>query len=119
MRLRPKSIGQVLGDAFQSARPAILQLGQDVKAGRDSNGRGKKRKWEYTDFEEDDEDEEIEKAKRRPRRIRPQNQSRSASQEMSNDQDIEDEKYAGFQPGEHLSMSGNSITLLTIPQTMA
>ena len=105
MKLRPNSIVQELVDAFQTARPVILQLGKDAKASRYSGGRGKKRKVDDTDFEEDEEDEEdegVENTKSGRRKTRSQCQSHSTSHEMIMAQAVDDDNDGDFQPGKRV-----------------
>ena len=102
MKLRPNSIIQELVDAFQTARPVILQLGKDAKASRDSGGRGKKRKVDDTDFEEDEEDEGVENTRSGRRKTRSQCKSHSNSHEMIIAQAVDDDKDGDFQPSKRV-----------------
>ena len=72
LRLRSNWAVQELVDAFQRARPSILQMGRDVKVmGRAENGMGKKRKVRETDGEDTDSEEELRStAERRNTRAR-------------------------------------------------
>lgn len=108
MKLRPNSIVQELVDAFQTARPVILQLGKDAKASRGSGGRTKKRKVEDTDFEEDEEDEGVENTRSGRRKTRSQCQSHSTSHEIIMAQAVDDDK--DFQPRKRVCWQEKCIT---------
>ena len=55
LRLRPNWIVQELVDAFQAARPDVLQLGKDVTAFREDVKQGnRKRKLEVTDTDDEE-----------------------------------------------------------------
>ena len=99
MKLRPNSIVQELVDAFQTARPVILQLGHDAKALEERGVLGNKRKIEHTDFEEDEEDEEDGKANSGRRSTTSQRQRHSTFDEVSTAQATNDDEDNNFQPG--------------------
>ena len=83
LRLRPNWIVQELVDAFQLARPEILQLGQDVvhykKAGEHGN---KKRRLEIMDS---DEEEAFSESNTRRRMTRSQRKVEKSDETMNDD----------------------------------
>lgn len=95
MKLRSNAIIQELVDVFQTARPIVLQLGQEVKATR--NGlvqRAKKRKLEDTDMEDD---EKVDKPENGRRKTRSRQQGNPTVVEASMDQAMRDEEDSDFQ----------------------
>ena len=97
MKLRSNAIIQELVDVFQTARPIVLQLGQELKASRDGLGQGtKKRKLEETDIEDD---EKVDKPYNGRRKTRSRQQSDPSVGELSMDQAMRDEKDSDSQPG--------------------
>ena len=108
MKLRSNAIIQELVDVFQTARPVVLQLGQEVKATRDGLvQRAKKRKLEDTDIEDD---EKVDKPYNGRRKTRSQQQSNPSIVEPSMDQAMSDEKDSDFQPGGLIRLSLESVT---------
>ena len=97
MKLRSNAIIQELVDVFQTARPVVLQLGQELKATRDRLVQGtKKRKLEDTDIEDD---ERVDKPHNGRRKTRSRQQSSPSVVERSIDQAMRDENDSDFQPG--------------------
>ena len=97
MKLRSNAIIQELVDLFQTARPVVLQLGQEVKATRDGLvRRAKKRKLDDTDIEDDG---KVDKPYNGRRKTRSQQQSNPSVVELSTDQAMRDEQDSDFQPG--------------------
>ena len=97
MKLRSNAIIQELVDVFQTARPIVLQLGQEVKGTRDRPvERAKKRKLEDTDIEDD---EMVDKPYNGRRKTRSQQQSNPSVISPSMDQAMRDEKDSDLQPG--------------------
>ena len=108
MKLRSNAIIQELVDVFQTARPVVLQLGQEVKATRDGLvQRAKKRKLEDTDIEDD---EKVDKPYNGRRKTRSQQQSNPSVVEPSMDQAMRDEEDSDFQPGGLIRLSLESVT---------
>ena len=100
MKLRSNAIIQELVDVFQTARPVVLQLGQELKATVDGViQRTKKRKLEDTDIEDD---EEVGKPYNGRRKTRSRQQSNPSVVEPSMDQAMRDEKDSDFQPGGYI-----------------
>lgn len=97
IKLRLNTIVQELVDAFQVARPVVLQLVEDVKALKEQGGKlNGKRKLEETDIEEDDVREKIEG---QGRRTRSQYRKYSPSHDLPIAQEVDDDKDEDFQPG--------------------
>ena len=97
MKLRSNAIVQELVDVFQTARPIVLQLGQEIKVTRDGPvERAKKRKLEDTDIEDD---EMMDKPYNGRRKTRSQQQSNPSVIEPSIDQAMRGEKDTALQPG--------------------
>ena len=97
MKLRSNAIIQELVDVFQTARPVVLQLGQELKANRDGLVQvTKKRKLEDTDIEDD---EKVDKPYNGRRKTRSRQQSNPSVVELSMDQAMRDDRDSDFQPG--------------------
>ena len=97
MKLRSNAIIQELVDVFQTARPVVLQLGQELKANRDGLVQvTKKRKMEDTDIEDD---EKVDKPYNGRRKTRSRQQSNPSVVELSMDQAMRDDRDSDFQPG--------------------
>ncbi len=108
MKLRSNAIIQELVDVFQTARPMVLQLGQEVRATRDGLvQRAKKRKFEDTDIEDD---EEVDKPYNGRRKKRSRQQSNPSVAELSMDQALRDERDSDLQPGGSIRLSLESVT---------
>ena len=108
MKLRSNAIIQELVDVFQTARPVVLQLGQEVKATRDGLlQRANKRKLEDTDIEDD---EKVDKPYNGRRKTRSQQQSNPSVVEPNMDQALGGETDSDSQPGGFIRLSLESVT---------
>lgn len=97
MKLRSNALIQELVDVFQTARPVVLQLGQELKATRDGLIQGtKKRKFEDTDIEDD---ERVDEPYNGRRKTRSRQQWSPSVIKQSIDQAMRDENDSDFQPG--------------------
>ena len=102
MKLRPNSTVQELVEAFKTARPTILRVGQNVEAAKEGNEREKKRKMNDTDMEEDadgHEDEEYIHQSLGQRKTRSRNQRQVVSEKVGSDHVICDGREGDFRPG--------------------
>lgn len=115
MKLRSNAIIQELVDVFQTARPVVLQLGQELKANRDGLAQGtKKRKLGDTDIEDD---EKVDKPYNGRRKTRSRQQSNPSVVEPSMGQAMRDDTDSDFQPGWFVLLALKPVTHLQI-QTM-
>ena len=99
IKLRPNSIIQELVDVFQVARPGILQLGEDVKAMKETNMGASKKRKRKREMVDDSEDEAFGEEEMPGRRTRSQYKNLPASTNLLSAQSGENIKDMVTPPG--------------------
>ena len=98
IKLRANPIVQEIVDHFRTARPKVLQLGEELKAAIENRNNAKKRRREVQDTDGEETESAQPRIRRNGRKTRSQYQPRSSSEDGSLEKEIDDEKDQDYEP---------------------